>query len=142
MIKVILYQQDLYRKRMVYSLTLVYFYLYSNTNLSDNMHQNIQIFSYSIIQDMSSNDKYIYNTWSIHDFSFWQKLDDLLPINKSAPFLNSTALFNKPKNTKTWLLNEYSTLGVPLEHLDNFTFSNYYSGWNYDNYFDTVPIVL
>eukprot|EP01084_Bolivina_argentea_P304523 525930_1 len=82
----------------------------------------IDLFSYWILQ---YNDKeYVYNTWSINNFDFWQILDDLLPITNHTFFNHS---FNVPYNTKKWLENEYPYgLEAPKVYND--------SDWGY--YFD------
>eukprot|EP01083_Nonionella_stella_P013861 39004_1 len=83
----------------------------------------IDFYSYSTVNG------YVYNSWSVNNFDYWQPLDDLLPLNHSGVFLlNHT--FNIPRNTKKWLLNEYGTLEVPYDHRvydDNYTFYGFYN---------------
>lgn len=95
----------------------------------------IDFFSYSIIWDIERNKRYVYNSWSMNNFKFWQLYEDLIPINGSAVFLNQTKImFNQPRKPKKWLVNEYGSLEPPMEKLwiydDNHNFSYDY----YDNY--------
>merc|ERR1712079_332553 len=76
----------------------------------------IDIFAFSVIEDAVSQIRYVYNSWSIKDFAYWQRLDDLLPISDQGIFvLNET--FNVPRNTKQWLLKEYKYLEAPIGKL-------------------------
>ena len=100
----------------------------------------IDFFSYSIIDAIDNNDgnnknkKYVYNSFSMNNFNLWQLYDDLMPLNNSAIFLNQTEImFNKPRDTKKWLLNEYSSLEPPMEKVWQYEDHNFSFG-DYDNY--------
>ena len=102
----------------------------------------IDIFATSIIEDVISGGKYSYNSWSIKDFNFWQKLDDLLPIDKEALFLKNET-FNAPRNTERWLLKEYKTLDAPSDKLfiydENYILNDSYWYFEYDTFYHQHP---
>merc|ERR1712062_840772 len=95
----------------------------------------VDLFAYLIIGN------YLYNSWSINDFNFWQKIDDLLPIGEGVFLKNKTFLI--PRNTERWLLNEYKTLEAPPDKLwkydENYTFNDEYWYNQFDLFSEQYP---
>ena len=105
----------------------------------------IDLFSYSMI-DIDLNKRYVYNSWSMNNFRYWQFYDDLMPINGSAVFLNQTKIrFNQPRKPKKWLVNEYGSLEPPREKVwiydENHNFSfGYYDDYEFYTHYPDYPI--